>query len=66
MAWLINSMKSLINRTYLLLRTTKAIWDVVKENYSNLENASQVFKIENKLKNIWQGNLNITEDNNAL
>lgn len=52
MAWLINSMKSLISRTYLFLRTTKAIWDVIKENYSDLENASQDFEIENKLKNI--------------
>lgn len=40
MAWLINSMEPHISHTYLILRTAKAIWDAVKENYSDLENAS--------------------------
>ncbi|KAK3031786.1 hypothetical protein RJ639_036938, partial [Escallonia herrerae] len=41
MAWLINSMESHISRTYLFLRTAKAIWDAVNKNYFDLENASQ-------------------------
>ncbi|KAK3008239.1 hypothetical protein RJ639_015215 [Escallonia herrerae] len=45
MAWLINSMESHISRTYLFLRTAKAIWDAVNKNYSDLENASQPQRI---------------------
>ncbi|GAV79767.1 UBN2_3 domain-containing protein, partial [Cephalotus follicularis] len=59
MAWLLNSMEMHINSTYLFLRITKAIWDTVNKNYSDLENASQVFEIKNKLKDLqlqmlWQ------------
>ena len=50
MAWLTNSMEPHISRTYLFLRTAKAIWDAVNRNYSDLENASQIFEIKNKLK----------------
>lgn len=38
----------------------KAIWDATKENYSDFENASQVFEVKNKLKEMQQGNLDIT------
>lgn len=54
------------HRTYLFLRTAKAIWDAVKENYSNLENASQVFEIKNNLKALQQGNSGITDYSNSL
>ncbi|GAV67465.1 UBN2_3 domain-containing protein, partial [Cephalotus follicularis] len=50
--WLINSMESHISHTYLFLRTTKAIWDAVNKNFSDLENPSQVFEIKNKLKDL--------------
>ncbi|KAK3004658.1 hypothetical protein RJ639_019412 [Escallonia herrerae] len=66
MAWLINSMESHISRTYLFLRTTKTIWDAVNKNYFDLENASQVFEIKNKLKEMHQGNLGVTEYYNEL
>ncbi|KAK3024584.1 hypothetical protein RJ639_044326 [Escallonia herrerae] len=66
MAWLINSMESYISRTYLFLRSAKAIWDAVNNNYSDLENASQVFEIKNKLKEMHQGNLEVTEYYNEL
>lgn len=39
-AWLVNSMKPSIGKTYLFLPTTKDTWDVVKETYSNAEGAS--------------------------
>ncbi|GAV73753.1 LOW QUALITY PROTEIN: UBN2_3 domain-containing protein, partial [Cephalotus follicularis] len=61
MAWLINSMESHISRTYLFLRTAKAIDSVIK-NYSDLENASQVFEIKNKLKDLRQGDLHYEAD----
>ncbi|GAV60583.1 UBN2_3 domain-containing protein, partial [Cephalotus follicularis] len=66
MAWLINSMESHIRRTYLFLRTANAIWDAVNKNYSDLENASQVFEIKNKLKDLRQGRMDITEYFNEL
>lgn len=55
-----------ISRTYIFLRTAKAIWDVVHEHYSDLENVSQVFEIKNKLKEIRQENMSITEYYNTL
>ncbi|GAV63787.1 UBN2_3 domain-containing protein [Cephalotus follicularis] len=66
MAWLINSMESHINRTYLFLRNAKAIRDAMNKNYSYLENASQVFEIKNKLKDLRQGSMDITEYYNEL
>ncbi|GAV90517.1 UBN2_3 domain-containing protein, partial [Cephalotus follicularis] len=66
MVWLINSMESHISRTYLFLQTAKAIWDAVIENYSDLENASRVFEIKNKLKDLSQGSMDITEYYNEL
>ncbi|KAK3014429.1 hypothetical protein RJ639_008172 [Escallonia herrerae] len=38
-------MESHISRTYLFLRTAKAIWDAATKNYSDLENASQLQRI---------------------
>ncbi|GAV57756.1 UBN2_3 domain-containing protein, partial [Cephalotus follicularis] len=66
MAWLINSMELHISRTYSFLRTSKAIWNTVNKNYSDLENASQVFEIKNKLKDLRQGSMDITEYYNEL
>ncbi|KAK5846636.1 hypothetical protein PVK06_002931 [Gossypium arboreum] len=60
MAWLINSMKGHISRTYLFFKTVKDMWDAAKENYSNLGNASQVFEIKLKLKDIRKGTLEVT------
>ena len=39
-AWLINSMKPFIGKTYHFLPTAKDVWDVVRETYSNAENFS--------------------------
>ncbi|GAV64567.1 UBN2_3 domain-containing protein, partial [Cephalotus follicularis] len=66
MAWLVNSMESRISRTYLFLQTAKAIWDTVNKNYSDLENASQVFEIKSKLKDLRQGSMDIIEYFNEL
>ncbi|GAV72395.1 UBN2_3 domain-containing protein, partial [Cephalotus follicularis] len=66
MAWLINSMERHINRTYLFLRTAKAICYAANKNYSNLENASQVFEIKNKLKDLRQESMVITKYYNEL
>ncbi|KAG8501502.1 hypothetical protein CXB51_003813 [Gossypium anomalum] len=66
MAWLINSMEGHISRTYLFFKTVKDMWDAVKENYSDLGNASQVFEIKLKLKDIRQGTLKVTHYYNNL
>ncbi|KAK8328008.1 hypothetical protein V6Z12_A11G221900 [Gossypium hirsutum] len=66
MAWLINSMEGHISRTYLFFKTAKDMWDAVKENYSDLGNASQVFEIKLKLKDIRQGTLEVTHYYNNL
>lgn len=66
MAWLINSMEPNISLTYLLLKSAKDIWDAVKENYSDLENASQVFEIKLTLKDIRQGSDEVTTYYNLL
>ncbi|KAH1082642.1 hypothetical protein J1N35_022403 [Gossypium stocksii] len=57
MAWLINSMEGHISPTYLFFKTAKDMWDAIKENYSDLGNASQAFEIKLKLKDIQQGTL---------
>ncbi|XP_017647646.1 uncharacterized protein LOC108487805 [Gossypium arboreum] len=66
MAWLINSMEGHISRTYLFFKTAKDMWDAIKENYSDLGNASQVFEIKLKLKDIQQGTLEVTQYYNNL
>ncbi|GMI75146.1 hypothetical protein HRI_001183900 [Hibiscus trionum] len=66
MAWLINSMEGHISRTYLFFKTAKEMWDAIKENYSDLGNASQVFEIKLKLKDIRQGTLEVTQYYNNL
>ena len=66
MAWLINSMEINISRTYLLFKTAKAIWEAVNETYSDLGNASQVFEIKMKLKDIRQGTTEVTRYYNCL
>ncbi|GMJ09197.1 hypothetical protein HRI_004588900 [Hibiscus trionum] len=66
MAWLINSMEGHISRTYLFFKTAKDMWDAIKENYSDLGNASQIFEIKLKLKDIRQGTLEVTQYYNNL
>ncbi|GMI63405.1 hypothetical protein HRI_000009800 [Hibiscus trionum] len=66
MAWLTNSMGSHISRTYLLFKSAKEMRDAVKENYSDMGNASQVFEIKLKLKDIRQGTLEVTQYYNNL
>ncbi|KAI3697748.1 hypothetical protein L6452_30845 [Arctium lappa] len=66
MAWLINSMEISISRTYLLFKTAKDIWEAVNETYSDLGNASQVFEIKMKLKDIRQGSSEVTHYYNCL
>ncbi|XP_017981569.1 PREDICTED: uncharacterized protein LOC18592547 [Theobroma cacao] len=61
MAWLINSMKPKIGRTYLFYKTAKEIWDMAHEMYSNLKNSAQCFEVRSALRSTKQGNLSMIE-----
>ncbi|KAH9763108.1 protein kinase domain-containing protein [Citrus sinensis] len=50
-AWLINSMEPGIGKPYLFLPKAKAVWDAVRDTYSDLENSSQIFELKTRL---WQ------------
>ena len=45
MLWLINSMEDIIVEIYVLYPTAKAIWDVVRLAYSDLEYSLQTFDL---------------------
>lgn len=61
LAWLINSMDQKISRRYLFFKTAKEVWDAARKMYSDLGNASQIFEIRSKLKEIKQGNQTVTQ-----
>ncbi|RVW74545.1 Retrovirus-related Pol polyprotein from transposon TNT 1-94 [Vitis vinifera] len=46
MAWLLNSMESSIAKPNMFMPITKAIWDSIRESYSDLENSSQIFELK--------------------
>lgn len=60
-AWLINSMKPSIGKTYLFLPTAKDVWEAVKETYSDSENAAQIFEIKSKLWQTKQGERDVID-----
>ena len=48
-AWLVNSMKPSIGKTYMFLPSAKEVWDAVRETYFDVENSSQIFEIKTRL-----------------
>ena len=50
LAWLINFMDPKISCRYLWFKTANEVWDAACRMYSDLRNASQIFKIRLKLK----------------
>ncbi|XP_075088312.1 uncharacterized protein LOC142170326 [Nicotiana tabacum] len=48
-AWHLNSMEPAIGKPYLFLPTARDVWEAVKETYSDVENASQIFELKIKL-----------------
>ena len=61
MSWLVNSMEPDVGRTYLFLPTANAIWTAVKETYSDLGNAGQLFEIKTQLRKAKQGEKSVTQ-----
>ena len=60
-AWLVNSMRSSIGKTYMFLPTAKKVWDIVRETYSDVENSSQIFEIKTRIWQLRQGEKEVTE-----
>ena len=58
---LINSMKPSIGKTYMFLPTTNDVWDAIRETYSDVKNASQIFEIKTQLWQMKQGERKVTE-----
>ena len=50
-----------ISRRYLWFKTAKEVWDAARQRYSNLGNASQIFEIRSKLKEMKQGSKSVTQ-----
>ncbi|TXG73529.1 hypothetical protein EZV62_002108 [Acer yangbiense] len=61
LAWLINSMEPKISCRYLYFKTAKEVWDVARRIYLDLGNASQIFKLHSKLKEMKQGSNSVTQ-----
>lgn len=49
--WLVNFMTPTIGKAYFFLPTTKDVWDVIRETYSDDEDSSQ---IEELMIIIWK------------
>ena len=54
-------MKSAIGKTYMFLPMEKDVWDVIRETYSNVENAFQIFELKTRLWQMKQGDRAVTE-----
>ena len=65
-SWLINPMTNEIDENFLLYKTTKEMWDVVKETYSTKENTAKQVDIETVLHDLRQGDLTVTNYYNIL
>ena len=55
MAWLINSMELKIGQIFMFLSYAKAIWDLVRKKYSDMDNATQIFDLKTRIKEMKQG-----------
>ena len=49
-----------------MFMTSKEIWGVVRETYSDLENSSQIFELKSKLWRLRQGDQDMTTYFNAM
>ena len=66
MAWLLNSMELSIAKPHMFMKTTKEVWDSVRETYSDLENSSQIFELKIKLWQLKQGDREVTAYYNEM
>ncbi|XP_020249452.1 uncharacterized protein LOC109826836 isoform X2 [Asparagus officinalis] len=66
MSWLWNSMLPEISDTCMFLNTAKEIWEAVKQTYSKVRDAAQIYEIKTKISSTKQGSRSITEYSNLL
>ena len=59
-------MEPKMGRTYLFYETTKEIWDLVQEMFSDLKNSSQCFELRLAIRTTKQGMISVTEYFNIL
>ena len=59
-------MEPKIGKPYLFLPTAKAVWDAVRDTYSDLENSSKIFELKTRLWQSKQGNWEVTTYYNEL
>ena len=66
MSWLWNLMLPKISNTCMFLGTAKEIWDTVKQTYSKVRDAAQIYEIKTKILATKQGTRTVTEYSNLL
>ncbi|TXG53873.1 hypothetical protein EZV62_019129 [Acer yangbiense] len=66
MSWLWNSMQPEIGGTYMFLTTAKDIWEAVKQSYSKVQDAAQIYELKTKISSTKQGSLSVIEYYNLL
>ena len=49
MSWLWNSMMPKVSNTYIFFTTTKENWESYRHTYSEVRDASQIYKIKTKM-----------------
>ncbi|KAJ8752056.1 hypothetical protein K2173_001083 [Erythroxylum novogranatense] len=50
----------------MFLGTAKEIWDAIKQTYSKVHDAAQIYEIKTKISNTKQGNCSVTDYSNFL
>ncbi|XP_043817129.1 uncharacterized protein LOC110624504 isoform X7 [Manihot esculenta] len=66
MSWLWNSMLPEISDAYMFLSTAKEIWEAIKQTYSKVHTAAQIYEIKTKISATKQGSQSVTEYSNYL
>ena len=66
LSWPLNFMTNETGGNFMYYKSTKEIWDVVRETYSNKNNTSTIFEIKEILQDLKQGEQSITDYFNML
>lgn len=61
MTWLLNLMQLNISRNFMLLESSKEIWEMVRKTYSKVQDASVIYQIKTRMASTKQDNLTVTE-----
>jgi len=66
MAWLWSAMQPKVSKNFMFLSLAKEIWEIVRQTYSKVEDASMIFEIKSKIGGTKQGQLTVTEYYNRV